>query len=114
MKARPMAEIAERLKVDAGRMHANMEATLGLPMSEAVSVALAPRMGRVAAHDLLRRAADRALTENRRLSDVLKQMPEVKAHLSDTEIDELLDARNYLGSAQRFIARVVGDQDAHD
>jgi 3-carboxy-cis,cis-muconate cycloisomerase len=107
-------EIAEGLQVDAGRMQANMEATLGLPMSEAVSVALTPRMGRLAAHHLLRQAADRAQTENRRLSDVLKQMPEVKAHLSDAEIDELLDARNYLGSAQRFINRVVGDQNAND
>jgi 3-carboxy-cis,cis-muconate cycloisomerase len=103
-------EIAKGLKVDAGRMQRNMEATLGLPLSEAVSVALVPRIGRVAAHDLLREAVDRALTENHRLSDVLKQMPEVKAHLSDTEIDELLEARNYLGSSQRFIARVVGDQ----
>ena len=107
-------EIAEELKVDAGRMHANMEATLGLPLSEAVTVALAPTMGRVVAHDLLRRAADRALKENRRLSEVLKQMPEVKAYLSNTEIDELLDARNYLGSAQRFIARVIGDHHAND
>jgi 3-carboxy-cis,cis-muconate cycloisomerase len=107
-------EIAEGLKVDAARMQANMEATLGLPLSEAVSVALGPSLGRVAAHDLLRRAADQALTENRRLSDVLKQMAEVKAQLSDTEIDALLDARNYLGSAQRFIARVLGDRDAHD
>jgi 3-carboxy-cis,cis-muconate cycloisomerase len=102
-------EMAKGMKVDAERMQANMDATLGLPLSEAVSVALAPKIGRVASHDLLRRAADRALTEKRRLSDVLKQMPEVKAHLSDPQIDELLDARNYLGSAQRFIARVVGD-----
>jgi len=107
-------EIAEGLKVDAARMQTNMEATLGLPLSEAVSVALGPSLGRVAAHDLVSRAADQALTEKRRLSDVLKQMPEVKAHLSDAEIDELLDARNYLGSAQRFIARVLGEQDAHD
>jgi 3-carboxy-cis,cis-muconate cycloisomerase len=95
-------------------MQANMEATLGLPLSEAVSIALAPKIGRLAAHDLLRRAADRAQTENRRLSDVLKQMPDVKKQLSDTEIDELLDPRNYLGSAQRFIARVLGDHHAND
>ncbi len=85
-------EIAEGLKVDAGRMHANMEATLGLPLSEAVSVALAPKMGRIVAHDLLRRAADRARDRKiAGLSDVLKQMPEVTARLSDAEIDELLD-----------------------
>jgi hypothetical protein len=38
----------------------------------------------------------------------------VKAHLSDAEIDALLDARNYLGSAQRFIARIVGEPDANN
>jgi 3-carboxy-cis,cis-muconate cycloisomerase len=101
-------DLAEGLIVDATRMQANMEATLGLPLAEAVSAALAPSMGRMAAHDLLQRAADRAFAENRRLSEVLKQMPEVKAHLSDAEIDALLDARNYLGSAQRFIAPFVG------
>ena len=107
-------EIAKGLKVDAGRMQANIEATLGAPLSEAVSAALAPRIGRVPAHDLLRRAVGRVLAENHPLSDVLKQMPEVKAHLSDEEIDDLLDARNYLGSAQRFISRVAGNHDAHD
>jgi 3-carboxy-cis,cis-muconate cycloisomerase len=107
-------EVAGGMKVDAQRMQANMEATLGLPLSEAVSIALAPRIGRVAAHNLLRQAADQAQTENRRLSDVLKQMPEVRKHLNDKQIDELLDARNYLGSAQRFIARILGDHYAND
>jgi len=106
-------EIAKDLKVDADRMQANMEATRGLPLSEAVSIALAPAVGRAVAHDLLRKAANQAKMENRPLSDVLKEMPKVKAHLADAEIDELLDARNYLGSTQRFIARAVGDEDAH-
>jgi 3-carboxy-cis,cis-muconate cycloisomerase len=106
-------EIAEGLRVDAERIRSNMNATLQVPLAEAVSVALAPRVGSIVAHDLLRLAAGRAVTENRRLSDVLKQMPVVKTYLSDAEIDELLDPRNYLGSAQRFIARVVGKGDAH-
>lgn len=105
-------EIVEGLKVDATRMQANMEGTLGLPLAEAVSAALAPKLGRIVAHDLLRIAADRAATQHRHLSDVLKEIPEVKAHLSDAKIDQLLDARNYLGSAQRFITRVVGDEHA--
>ena len=107
-------DIAQGLKVDARRMQANLDASLGLPLSEAVSTALTPKIGRLAAHDLLRKAADRAQTEHRRLCDVLKQMPEVKAQLSDAEIDELLDARNYLGSAQRFIARVLGDHHGNE
>lgn len=107
-------EIAEGLRVDAGRMQANMKAMRGLPMAEAVSAALAPKLGRIAAHDLLRRAADRAVKDNCTLSRVLTQMAEVKAHLSDVEIEALLDEREYLGSTQRFIARIVGEEDAHD
>jgi 3-carboxy-cis,cis-muconate cycloisomerase len=107
-------DVVEGLKVDPERMRANMAATLGLPLAEAVSAALAPKVGRIVAHSLLRSAADQVVMENCRLSDVLKQMPEVKAHLSDAEIDTLLNVRNYLGSAQRFIARVVGDEDAHN
>lgn len=107
-------ELAEGLKVNAGRMQANRNATLGLPLAEAVSVALAPKVGRSVAHDLLRRAGERAVTEKQPLAGVLKQMPEVTAHLSAIQIDELLNANNYLGSAERFIAQVVGGDDAHD
>jgi len=107
-------EIAEGLTTNSARMQTNIDAALGLPLAEAVSTALAPKIGRVAAHRLLRNAVDQATKDNARLSDVLKHMPEVNMHLSDAEIDVLLDPHNYLGSAQRFIARVVGDEDALD
>ncbi len=106
-------EVIEGLKVDSNRMQANLDATHGLPLAEAVSGALASKIGRTEAHEILRKAANLAVTEKLPLSDVLKQTPEVKRHLSDAEIDGLLDARNYLGSAQRFISRVLGDDDAH-
>jgi 3-carboxy-cis,cis-muconate cycloisomerase len=105
-------EILDGLKVDVGQMRANLEATRGLPLAEAVSGVLAPKIGRAAAHEVLRRAVDRAGTEGLHLSEVLQQMPEVQAHLSGAEVDALLDASNYLGSAQRYIARAVGDDDA--
>jgi len=106
-------ELAEGLKVDSERMEANLKSSLGLPLAEAVSTRLAPMLGRIAAHDLLRSAANRALTEKRQLSEVLKEIPDVTSHLSHEEIDKLLDARNYLGMAQQFIARVVEDEGAH-
>ena len=107
------SEIAQGLQVDAARMKSNIDGLLGLPLSEAVSAALAPKVGRSAAHDLLRKAAQRAAEEKRKLADILKQLPEVTAHLSDEEIDRLLDPRAYLGSAQRFIARVLGEADGN-
>jgi len=105
-------EVIEALEVNADRMQVNLDATLGLTMAEAVSSALASKIGRREAHELLRLAADRAVTEKRPLSDVLKETPEVKTHLNDAEIDNLLNAQNYLGSAQHFITRVIGDEDA--
>lgn len=106
------AEVIEGMKVNSDRMQMNLTATHGLPLAEAVSSALAPKIGRSEAHELLRLAVDRAMTEKRALSDVLKDIPELKTHLNDVAIERLLDARNYLGSAQQFISRVLRDDDA--
>ena len=107
-------EIAEGLVVDAARMASNLEAMLGLPQSEAVSAAMAPLIGRSAALDLVRKACVQARDRNQHLSEVLKKMPEVTAHLTPAEIDRLLQPGEYLGSAMRFIKRVVGEPDAHN
>ncbi len=106
-------EIAQGLQVDAVRMMSNLNSLLGLPLSEAVNAALAPKVGRATAHDLLRTAAERAAAEKRTLADILKLLPQVTAHLTEVEIDRLLDPRAYLGSAQRFISRVLGEADAN-
>jgi 3-carboxy-cis,cis-muconate cycloisomerase len=106
-------EIARGLQVDSARMAANLDEMLGLPLSEAVNAALAAKVGRSAAHDLLRTATERAADEKRNLAEILKQVPQVTAHLTDAEIERLLDPRAYLGSAQRFISRVLGEADGN-
>jgi 3-carboxy-cis,cis-muconate cycloisomerase len=105
-------EIAEGLVVNAAQMLANLKALRGLNMAEAVSIALAQKLGRAPAHEMLRRAAERAHRENCSLREVLKRTPEVTAHLSEDEIDRLMNPRAYLGSSQRFIARVLEAADA--
>ncbi len=105
-------EIADGLEVDQDRMKANLEATNGLVLTEAVSVALAEFVGRAQAHELMERAAKKAIQSKKHLRAVLLEMPEIRQHLSDSEVDHLLDPKNYLGSAQEFIERVLGDTDA--
>ncbi len=105
-------EIAEGLVVNADRMQANFEALLGISMAEAVGTALAPKIGRPVAHDLLRAAVKRATEEKLHLGSVLKSMPEVTAQLSAKQIDTLMEPRRYLGSAGRFIAGLLGEPDA--
>lgn len=107
------AEIAEGLDVDAARMQANMDASLGLPMAEAVSMALAQKIGKGRAHELLREVSMSAVREKAKLADVLKGTPEVTAHLTAAEIDSLIDPRRYLGSAQQFVERVLGKTDTN-
>jgi 3-carboxy-cis,cis-muconate cycloisomerase len=98
--------------VNAERMRSNFEALLGLTMSEAVSAALAPKIGRATVHELLRKATARAASEKRHLGEIIKLLPEFTAQLSSEEIDRLMDPRAYLGSATRFIERVLGEKDA--
>ena len=100
-------EIAEGLVVDAGQMKANLNAQLGLTQAEAISVALASKLGRLKAHDLVRQAATVARDRRQQLAEVLKEMPEVTAHLGAEAIDRLLAPEHYLGSAQLFIDRVL-------
>ncbi len=107
-------EIAEGLEVDAARMAANLDARLGLTQSEAVVIALTGKLGRSAAHSLLESAAQEAAAKGKHLSVVLKSMPEVTAHLNDAQIDRLLDPREYLGSAARFIHQALEAPDAGD
>ena len=107
-------EIAEGLKVDKNRMASNLDAMLGLPQSEAVSAALAPKVGRSAAHKILVKATLQAKETNQHLSSILKSISEVTKHLTHAEIDRLLQPREYLGSAKHFIDRVLGESDAHE
>jgi 3-carboxy-cis,cis-muconate cycloisomerase len=99
--------IAEGMTIDVGRMRRNLDATGGLVLAEAVMMALAEKIGRDAAHDLVHRASDAALAENRPLADVLAEEPAVARHLDEAEVRRLLDPAGYLGEATAVVDRIV-------
>ncbi|HEY2823456.1 MAG TPA: 3-carboxy-cis,cis-muconate cycloisomerase [Candidatus Acidoferrum sp.] len=102
-----MAEIAPRLEVDAERMRQNLDATRGLIFAEAISMALAQKIGKANAHGLVEAACDSARTNGKHLSDVIRGDATVTQHFSAVEIDGFFDARRYLGQAEEFVDRVV-------
>jgi 3-carboxy-cis,cis-muconate cycloisomerase len=104
-------EIARGMRVDPDKMAANLKASLGLPMAEAVSVALAAHIGRERAHDLVQRASQRAVAAGRNLCEILGEDAEIHEHLNASDIERLMDPGNYLGSARIFIARVLGEEE---
>ena len=66
-----IVDIAEGLEVDAARMRANLDATGGLIMAEAVTMALAEKIGKSDAHHLIEAASKKAVAEKKHLRDVL-------------------------------------------
>lgn len=99
--------VLQGLEVDATRMRANMDITHGLVMSEAVMMGLGPYLGREYAHDLVYDLCRQALAENRPLIDILEAHPEIKQHLSRSQLESLCDPVNHLGQAGVMVDRVL-------
>jgi 3-carboxy-cis,cis-muconate cycloisomerase len=98
-----LAEMLAGLDVDPARMRANLDATLGLPLTESLMMALAPKIGRMEAHHRIEAASKLALSSNRPLAEVAKAEPAIASNLSSEEIDRALDPRHYLGSTEAMI-----------
>jgi 3-carboxy-cis,cis-muconate cycloisomerase len=107
---RQTADTMEGLELDPARMRANLETTHGLIFAEAVTMALAEKLGKAQAHELVEHASRRAAKEQRHLRDLLGADATVTAHLSPAELDRLFEPDGYLGVAQAFIDRVVQTQ----
>ena len=105
--AASLRESLESLEPDPERMRENLELTGGLLMSESVATALAERLSRPAANDLMESASRRAAGEQRALRDVLLETPEVVDALGADGVDEALRPEGYLGVADRLIDRAL-------
>lgn len=97
------------LEVGAARMRRNLDLTQGLVLAEAVSIVLAQRIGRDAAHHLVEQCCRQAVKEGAHLRAVLGACAEVTAELSAAELDRLLDPAHYLGQARRWVDRALAE-----
>jgi len=102
-----IVDIAEGLEVDAARMRANLDATHGLIMAEAVTFALAEKIGKSDAHHLLEAASKKAVAEKKHLRDVLAQDSRITAHLSADQLTKLFEPMAYQGVSQALIDRLL-------
>jgi len=102
-----LVEMLPGLQVNRERMRQNMNSSNGLIFAEAVSVALADRMGKMPAHMLVEAACHKAIAEHRHLKDVLRDDPHLHGHLTPADLESLFDPQNYLGSAAEFVRNVL-------
>ena len=102
-----MVDMAEGLEVDAARMRVNLDATHGLIMAEAVTMALAESIGKSEAHHLMQAASNRAVAEKTNLRDVLAGDPRIGAHLNADQLEKLFEPMAYQGVAQILIDQLL-------
>jgi 3-carboxy-cis,cis-muconate cycloisomerase len=107
-----MVDIAEGLEVDTARMRVNVDATGGLIMAEAVTMALAEKIGKSEAHHLVEAASKTAVAEKQHLRDVLTKDTRIVAQLSAEKIAKLFDPMAYQGVSQDLIDRLLASLDA--
>jgi 3-carboxy-cis,cis-muconate cycloisomerase len=105
--AAAIADAVEHLVVDPARMRANLDASGGVILAEAVAMRLARHLGKPEAHALVERAVRRAADEGRRFADVLADDPQISAIIDRRAIEELLSPEKYLGASSSFIADVL-------
>ncbi|MFE0524982.1 3-carboxy-cis,cis-muconate cycloisomerase [Streptomyces sp. NPDC058954] len=101
------AELAEGLTPDPARMRHNLGLTGSQVVSERLAALLAPRIGRARAKDLLAQASHTADLRRIPLLEVLRTLPDVTAHHSVEELEQLLDPTAYVGDAPALTARAL-------
>jgi 3-carboxy-cis,cis-muconate cycloisomerase len=102
-----VADIGERLEIDNDRMRANFDATNGLIMAEAVSLALAGKLGKTIADQVMEEAIQKTIAEKRHLRDILGEDERVTLLMNPGEVARLFEPLSYQGVSQTFIERLV-------
>ena len=94
--------LSEQLVVDEDRMRANVAASKGLMLGEAVAFALAAHMDRSEAKALVAEACRLALEQGRHLLEVVREHTDVPVDWASVR-----DETAYLGAADEFVTRVL-------
>ncbi len=94
--------LSENMVVNVEQMQANVKASKGLMLAEAIDLALAPHIGRSEAKAIIKVSVPIVLADNRHLVDVVREQVDV-----DIDWESLKDEANYLGQANAFVDRVL-------
>jgi len=101
-------KIFSGIRIYPENMRRNLELMKGVNMAEAVMIALAKKgVGRQRAHELLRRCSMKVYETGRHFREILIEDEEIRKHLSEEEINQLMNPENYLGTAVQQIEAVI-------
>ncbi|MCY3732935.1 MAG: lyase family protein, partial [Chloroflexi bacterium] len=93
-----MILLFDGIDVKPERMRQNLDLSGGLIMSERIMLSLGEKVGRQRAHDIIYEHAQDAAVQDVSFRDLLVGDEEVRRHLSEEELDHLLDPATYTGA----------------
>ncbi len=97
-------ELLEGLEIDEKRMLQNLEITKGLIYAETVSLALAQKIGKANAHEIIEKACKLAIFEQKHLKIVMQEM---NIDLTENELTELFKPENSIGNSLEIIDDIL-------
>ena len=95
-------ELIEGIEVDEKRMLQNLELTKGLIYAENISLALATKIGKINAHELVEKACKLAISQQKHLKEILGEM-----NLDIENLDELFKPENSIGNSLEIIDEIL-------
>ena len=102
-----MKYILAGLEVHADRMRRNLDALGGFLMSERVMFALADKIGKQTAHEVVYHAAMQGYAQGVTFERAIMESPETKDAIEAEELRALLDPTTYVGLAPAIVERVL-------
>jgi adenylosuccinate lyase len=97
------------LEVHADKMRRNLDALGGFLMSERVMFALADKVGKQSAHELVYAVAMRGIDQGTTFEQALTADAQVQGALGREELRALLDPTTYVGLAPEIVDRVLAE-----
>lgn len=107
-----MKFVLSGLEVHTEKMRSNLDLQSGFLMSERVMFALAAKLGKQTAHELVYEASMKGLQEGLDFEVALKSLPAIETALSTDELDKVLDPTTYLGFAPEIVDNVLENEKA--
>ena len=99
---RPVAQILSLLVVDAQSVERNLHLLGGKQLSERIMLACSHKLGRQAAHEILRQYAPRP-----DFVSALESDERIASAMSKAELHDLLNPHSYIGLAPQIVDRIV-------
>lgn len=104
-----MKYILAGLEVHPGKMRSNLDVLGGFLLSERVMFALADRIGKQSAHEMVYEAAMHGIAQGITFEQALMADPRVKQAIGSDELKLLLDPTTYVGHAPAIVERVLAE-----